>query len=62
MPDYKEMYLKLFNKVTDAIEILKEAQKETEEIYIKSLEEEENKNLKIKKMMRFCREWINPFR
>ena len=49
MPDYKEMYLKLFNKVTDAIEILKEAQKETEEIYIKSLEEEENKNLKIRK-------------
>ncbi len=40
---YKKMYLKLFNKITDVIEvcddeisveILKEAQRETESIYV----------------------------
>ncbi|MDO5479568.1 MAG: hypothetical protein Q4G23_10450 [Clostridia bacterium] len=40
MPDYKKMYTKLFNSVTDAIEILKQAQIETEEIYINSSEED----------------------
>ena len=35
MPDYKELYLKLFNEITDVIEKLKEIQKEAEEIYIK---------------------------
>ncbi|MDO4379399.1 MAG: hypothetical protein Q4D20_00840 [Clostridia bacterium] len=46
MPDYKKMYLLLFNSVTDALEslnkgnnenakeILKSAQKKTEEMYI----------------------------
>ena len=48
MPDYKKMYTKLFNSVTDAIEILKQAQIETEEIYINSGEEEDKKVLKIK--------------
>ena len=34
MDNYKEMYLILFNAITDAIKILEEAQKKTEEIYI----------------------------
>jgi hypothetical protein len=34
MPDYKEMYLALFRAQTKAIEILREAQIETEEMYI----------------------------
>lgn len=34
MPDYKEMYVKLFQSQTKAISILQEAQKETEGIYI----------------------------
>ena len=38
MPDYKKMYLTLFNSVTDAIEILKKAQQKTEEIYIETYE------------------------
>ena len=38
MPDYKTMYLNLFNSVTDAIEILTEAQKKAEETYINSSE------------------------
>ena len=41
MPDYKAMYLSLFNAVTDAIEILCEAQKKTEEMYISSSEDED---------------------
>ena len=32
MADYKKMYYKLFNFVTDAIEILKKAQIETEDM------------------------------
>ena len=42
MPDYKAMYLNLFNSVTDAIEILCEAQRKTEETYINSCEEDED--------------------
>ena len=34
MPDYKKLYLRLFNAVTDAIEILTEAQQVCEELYI----------------------------
>ncbi|MDR0904567.1 MAG: hypothetical protein LBN00_00090 [Oscillospiraceae bacterium] len=34
MPDYKAMYFELFNKISDAIELLQEAQQETEEQYI----------------------------
>ena len=41
MRDYKEMYYKLFNSITDALEILKEAQIETEEMFINSDEEDE---------------------
>ncbi len=36
MTDYKTMYTKLFNKVTDIIEELQQAQQHTEEIYIQS--------------------------
>ena len=39
MPDYKTMYLDLFNSVTEAIEKLSEAQKKAEETYISSCEE-----------------------
>ncbi len=38
MPDYKELYFELFNKITDAIELLKKAQKDTEEKFISSEE------------------------
>ena len=34
MEDYKEMYLSLFNAITDEIERLKELQQKVEEIYI----------------------------
>ena len=34
MPDYKEMYFELFNKITDVIEELKEIQREMEEKYV----------------------------
>ena len=40
MPDYKKMYYKLFNAMTDAIEIMKQAQIEAEEIYINSSEQD----------------------
>ncbi len=43
MPDYETMYKKLFNSVTDAIEMLQEAQKKAEEKYIESSEPEESK-------------------
>ncbi len=47
-PDYKAMYFSLFNSVTDAIEILCEAQRKTEEIYITSSEKEDEKRKNIK--------------
>ena len=49
MPDYKAMYLNLFNSVTEAVKILSDAQKRAEEIYIDSseLDEERIKNFKI---------------
>ncbi len=34
MNNYKEMYLILFNAITEATKILEEAQKKAEEIYI----------------------------
>jgi hypothetical protein len=36
MADYKKMYHKLFNAVTSAIEILQNAQLDTEEVYMDS--------------------------
>ncbi len=49
MPDCKNMYLNLFRSVTDAIEILSDAQKKAEETFINSSKEEEEliKNIKI---------------
>jgi len=39
LPDYKNMYFRLFNKVTAAIDILQKAQIEGEEEYIKNKDE-----------------------
>ncbi len=39
MPDYKEMYFKLFRATEEAVRILSEAQLACEEIYISSSEE-----------------------
>ena len=39
MPDYKSMYLKLFNRITDAINILHEGQQEKEKVFIESDDE-----------------------
>lgn len=36
MPDYKAMYIKLFQSQTKAIQILQSAQQETEEMYIEA--------------------------
>ena len=47
MPDYKSMYLELFNSVTDAIEKLQEAQKKAEEKYIETARNEEENNIKL---------------
>ena len=49
MPDYKTMYLDLFNSISNAIEILSESQRKAEEIFIISSEKEKErvKNIKI---------------
>ena len=38
MPDYKEMYLKLFRAAEEAIDILIAAQRDCEEMYIRDQE------------------------
>ncbi len=38
MPDYRELYFKLFRATADAIEILEAAQQECEELYISAEE------------------------
>jgi len=51
MCNYKEMYFELFNKVTDAIEVLQEAQREVELKYMsigEQLLKEEKKNTKTR--------------
>ena len=48
MPDYKKMYAKLFNAITDATEILQQAQRETEEMYIASGEIDDLQKVKLK--------------
>ena len=40
MSEYKDLYYKLFNRITDIIEELKELQQEAEEIYINSKQDE----------------------
>ena len=34
MPDYEKMYFELFNRVSDAIEILQKAQQDAENAYV----------------------------
>jgi len=48
MPDYKQMYFKLFAAVSDAVEILNDAMLEAEELYIKSSEEDEKNVVELK--------------
>ncbi len=48
MADYKSMYYKLFNEVTDTIERLQKIQQECEQIFIDS-EEETLKNFELYK-------------
>lgn len=48
MADYKSMYYKLFNEVTDTIERLQKIQQECEQIFIDS-EEENLKKLELYK-------------
>lgn len=36
MPDYQKMYVRLFNKVTDAIVELQQAQRDMEQLYMES--------------------------
>ncbi len=40
MPDYKEMYLKLFRASEDAVNLLISAQRECEELYLSAPEED----------------------
>ncbi len=40
MPDYKKLYFKLFNEITDTIEKLKKAQEDAEEMYLDICENE----------------------
>lgn len=42
MPDYKKLYLSLFNDVTDIIEELKKIQKASEERYLTSCEKDDD--------------------
>ena len=49
MSDYKKMYYKMFNKITDIIEELKELQLETEEIYIETSHDGPKDEKKIEK-------------
>lgn len=34
MPDYKTLYHKLFNKITDVIDALQQVQQEAEDVYL----------------------------
>ena len=43
MPDYKSMYFRLFNRVSDAISILQAAQQESEDTFAESRNEAEIK-------------------
>jgi len=36
MPDFMKMYLKLFNYISDAIDLLQEAQRNAEDMYVES--------------------------
>lgn len=43
MPDYKQMYFELFNKVSDIIEELQNVQKKMEETYVENSDDEKEK-------------------
>ena len=43
MPDYKQMYLELFQSITSATKLLQDAQLNAENLYIETAEENENK-------------------
>lgn len=49
MGEYKELYYKLFNKITDVIVELQELQTEAEEIYISKPEMQKNIKIEFKK-------------
>ena len=46
MTDYKSLYYQLFNKITDVFEELKEVQKQAEEIYIGSSQDDTTEECK----------------
>ena len=48
MPNYKEMYHDLFNAMTDAINILQQAQIDVEEKYLDSTETDSIERMKFK--------------
>ncbi len=48
MPNYKKLYFKLFNAVTDAIEDLKQAQIDAEDAYLEDDEIDTSKIAKFK--------------
>ncbi len=49
MPDYKKLYFKLFNDITDVINKLKQTQIDAEEMYLR-IYDEEDKKLQAKKL------------
>ncbi|MBR5614775.1 MAG: hypothetical protein IKW64_05685 [Clostridia bacterium] len=49
MPDYKKLYFKLFNDITDVINKLKQTQIDAEEMYLR-MYDEEDKKLQAKKL------------
>lgn len=49
MNGYKQMYLKLFNKISDIIVELQEVQKEVEEIYVSKADEPVTRNIEFHK-------------
>mgnify|MGYP000912381502 CR=1 FL=1 len=53
MPNYKTMYFSLFNSVTDAINLLQEAQQNSEYRYLESSEKQEL-HLQTTAKMRKC--------
>jgi len=48
MPDYKTLYFKLFAAMSDAMEIIEKAQKEAEEYYLISCEEDAKNIIDLK--------------
>ena len=55
MENYREMYAKLFNKITDVIKELQDIQKEAEEMYIKAANENSEGGAKVIKLVPRCK-------